>query len=770
MKKKLKRQLLYPFITLLGALAFLLFFYGEALLSPNSYLFSGKGDGVKNYFTFASHLKNNKSVTNFEGFNYPYGENFLYTDGHPLLIVVLQPIVRIFPNVSNYSIGLLNSLMLLSLLLSAYVLFLLLRELNIHHFLAVLGAWAILILAPQIFRLEGHFALSYSFVIPLCFLWLLRYLGSTVSTKYLIYLSVFHALLLFIHAYLGIISIAILIAFFLVDGAITAFKKKQTWLILGNAIISMIPFLAVKAISDSHDFRTDNPYGFFEYYADVDTILLPHHGPFKNFIFNLLPGFTQTWEGWAYLGIGTLILLPFGAWHFFKNFRKTETFALNKIALASCLLLIFSFGIPFRWGLENILEYVPILKQFRAIGRFAWVFYFAVSIYAFYLLNLWIQNISSTAGKVLLTLSLPVLMIVEGLPYHSAVAEHIQQEKNNFAATQLNNEFSTLIHQLKPNDFQAIVPIPFYNIGSENYEKQASNELYLNSMLLAHHTGLPLTSSYLTRISLEESRNAMQFFAPNFYPKAIQNDLPSALPFLVIWDKNEQIEQEEQHLLHAVQWLGEFDSFKVGWLAFDAVFEFTAQKEINAFLSDTMLINSRGFLVSDSSKFFYFEDLNKQQTEKSFYRNDNYLEIDQQQRNELAVIRSSKLDQSRTYQASVWLSNDSRNAGQDDLNHLEFVVEEKNENEEVLQIVTKEVMSTFIHFKGESLIQLEFSPSSDESKLEFYLYGNSPQPNISYADGFFIRDTDLNVFRVLEGSKEKPTSLFKNNHSIKTRK
>ena len=660
--------------------------------------------------------------------------------------------------------------MLLSLLLSSYVLFLLLRELNVHKFLAVLGAWAILILAPQIFRLEGHFALSYSFVIPLCFLWLLRYLRSTGTSKHLIYLSIFNALLLFVHAYLGIISIAILIAFFLVDGAFSVFKKKQTWLILASALISMIPFLVVKTLSDSHQFRTDNPYGFFEYYADLDTVILPHHGPLKNFIFNLLPGFTQTWEGWAYLGIGTLMLLPFVAWHFFKNFRQTETFALNKIVLASFLLLMFSFGIPFRWSLENLLEYVPILKQFRAIGRFAWVFYFAISAYAFYFIHFWLEQIQSKAGKVLLILALPVLMFTEGIPYHLEVGNNISQVKNKFNEKNLDNAFVSALKQIDPTKFQAIVPIPFYNVGSENYDKQASNENYFNSMLLAYHTALPLTSNHTARASLIESRNAMQLFAPNFYPKAIQKDLLSMLPFLVIWDKNEHIEQEEKDLLQAVKWLGEFDSFSVGRLPFGAVFELTAQKEINAFLHDTTLINSRGFLVTDSSKYFHFEDLAKKQTEKAPYQSDNHLEINQQHKNKLTAISASKLDQSQTYQASVWLSNDSRNAGQDDLNHLEFVVEEKNESGELLQVVRKEAMSTFIHFEGESLIQLKFSPSSNESKLEFYLDGNSPQPNTSYAAAFFIRDTHLNVFKVFEGSKEKPTSLFKNNHSIKTEK
>ncbi|MFT4757242.1 MAG: hypothetical protein ACI91R_001895, partial [Vicingaceae bacterium] len=63
---------------MLCTFAFVLCFYSDAFFSPNSYLFSNSNDGIKNYYTYAYHIKNNKSVTNFEGLNYPYGESFLY--------------------------------------------------------------------------------------------------------------------------------------------------------------------------------------------------------------------------------------------------------------------------------------------------------------------------------------------------------------------------------------------------------------------------------------------------------------------------------------------------------------------------------------------------------------------------------------------------------------------------------------------------------------------------------------------------------------------
>jgi hypothetical protein len=752
--------------------AFVLCFYSDAFFSPNSYLFSNSNDGIKNYYTYAYHIKNNKSVTNFEGLNYPYGENFLYTDCHPILVSTLRTLATFFQSVETHAIGILNSLLLLAIILSAYILFLLLRELQVNHFLAFLGAIAITALAPQIFRIQGHFALSYSFAIPLTLLLLLRYLKGIKPQKQLLFLILFNALLLFVHAYLGIICISILVAYFLVEGILTRFKKAKTWKLLFSAGISMVPFLGVKEATDFHKFRTDNPYGFFEYYADVDTILLPNQGPWQEFLFPFLPHFTQTWEGWAYIGLGTVLLLPFIAFHFLKNFNNSLTFSLSKILLASLLLLLFSFGIPFRFGLENVLEYLPFLKQFRSIGRFAWVFYFVISLSAFYLLTVWSEKIESKTGKILLMLSLPLLMLAESLPYHSTIGSDISNVRNSFKKSNLDHELAALIEQINPLEFQAIVSIPFYNIGSENYQKEASTETYLNSMLLSYHTTLPLTSAHSARSSLLESRNAMQFFAPSFYQKAIQKDLPSILPFLVLLAKNEPIENAEKNLLKPVQWIKETVNLSVGLLPYDAVFKNTAQREIDAFTKDSSLVESIGFLLSDSSKYFYTPKFNSDEItvsgKKEQFGSNKSKVINQQEQNKLLELASSTLQTTNRYEASIWVSSNAINQGQDDLNHLEFVVVEKNKNGTPVQSINQKIMSTFVHFEGWSLVQLQFSPLTNNGKFEFYLNGNSPQPNQSFAADLLIRDVGLDVFKILEGNKAKPTVLYKNNHRIKT--
>lgn len=751
---------------------FLLFFYHKPLFHPNNSLFSNTGDGIKNYFTYAAHIKNNQSATNFEGFNYPYGENFLYTDCHPILVSVLKPLARVFPGIANYSIGLLNLLILLSFVLSVHVLFLLLRAFGVSHFLAAIGALGIVILSPQVFRIQGHLALSYSFCIPLSILLVVRYLRSNNSLKWLGFIFLFHTALLFVHAYLGIISLSIVLAFGVIHLLLNNFPKvknlrNDVQLLLVSAA-SIAVYLFLNMLTDSHTNRTNNPYGFFEYYADFDTLLLPNQGPLHDFLIPLFPSFSQTWEGWAYLGIGILVLLPFLGFHFLKTIRNKETSILNTLLFSASIILLFSFGFPFRFFWEEGLEYFPALKQFRAIGRFAWVFYFVIAIYAIVFIDQKAQRIKKPWLQKLVLALLPLLMILEGIPYHQTLSSQITQSANYFEEGQKPEVITYLQSNIKSSDFQAIIPLPFYNIGSENYEKEATGENYLHSMLLSYHTNLPLVSSYLSRISLQESVNIMQLFAPSFYEKTIQKAIPTEKDFLIYYNKNEKLNRHESALLAKATLISEDNKSSYYRLSYQNLFENTANQEWAQFAANSSLTKLGQFWCNDSTPTFHFNSFDLQLNENTF-QGEGALTFNKQEQNLIQHFNSA-LSPNKTYAASIWVARLSENYGQDDLNHLQFTVKEWDVNDKLLQQKSVEVMSSFVHYEDWTLVELEFSPKYINNKVEFSLNGNSPTPKMGIADDFLVREVETNLYQKLPTEKGNPLVLFKNNHRIKSSK
>jgi len=741
-------------------LAFLAFFYGDVLLQPNQHLYSADGDGIKNYYTYAYHINNNTSTTNFEGFNYPYGENFLYTDSQPLFSILLQKLNRLFPFIGNYSIGFINLLMLLSFYIGSVFLFLLFKQLKIPPLLSVLSAVGVMVLSPQIFRMNGHLALSYSCFIPLTIYLLYQFFNSRRTKFWTSVLIVNNIFWLLIHAYLGIIAISLLLTFelsMLVSLIIAqrSYNWKKGIALLSTALIPICLFLILKTTTDQHLNRDTNPYGFFEYYADFDTILLPHHGFFSDFIFSLLPSFTQTWEGWAYIGIGSIItLFIFIALSFKKSvFSRQikllyfENQFLRFLLSGSIIVLIFSFGVPFRWGLENWLEYIPIVKQFRAIGRFAWVFYFAISISAVYLIHQFSTAVKQKHLSKLILLSLPLFMVIEGTPYHQEVSNKSLKNSNHFNKKHLSIEIAEGINSIETTNYQALIPLPYYSIGTENYEREGGDQVYNLSMIFSYHLKMPILGSYLTRPSLEEGRNSLQTLSPCSYSKVIQKDIPCKKPFLII-KSQEGLEKDEKILLSRSKLVFSTKQYELYHLEYDSLFRNTLDHELKTFHEKKQsLIKEGQYWTNDSSEFFHINSKLK------LIKNDC---------NQLFTLKNNVLDLGVEYEASAWFFSGGENFGQDKLNFLEFKLIETIDNK-VVQEKTIEVMSASTIHDRWTRAEITFVPTDSRGQIEFICIGNDPINRSLEIEDFFLSKISQNTYWFNRDS----TILFNNNHRLK---
>lgn len=245
----------YPKVLLTGMiLFFILFFYGTVLWSPNSYLFSVSGDGMKNYFTYVDQIKTS-SYTASTAMNYPYGESFLYLDCQPVFTIVLKWL----PFLQEYSVGITNLLMITSFGITAWLLYLILLRFSVRPFLAVIGAFSIAVLSPQIFRITGHLALGYSFFIPLSWYIYLRFCDSEKKWKWSFWMCFNTLFWFFVHAYLGMIIVAFICSMFAIDTLRRLFKKQLNWSFIGHALIQTIAplvlFWGYATFSDTHTGR-----------------------------------------------------------------------------------------------------------------------------------------------------------------------------------------------------------------------------------------------------------------------------------------------------------------------------------------------------------------------------------------------------------------------------------------------------------------------------------------------------------------------------------
>ncbi|MFT4679565.1 MAG: hypothetical protein ACI84C_001149 [Flavobacteriales bacterium] len=756
------------------AVAFLFAFYGQVLLHPNDYSFSASGDGVKNYFTLVSYVDNNESATNFEGLNYPYGESMMFTDCHPIIAVGMRQLVNVFPWMGAYSVGLINFLMLFSFVVGAFFLWRLFRRLDVNPLLSVLGALAIMVLSPQIFRLEGHYALSYACALPITFYLLLNFVQDKHKLKSALFLSLNTLFWFFIHAYLGMIVGATLIAFGLVKIIVSVFGKGKFKGLLYYALATVLPILIFAGVSDlldSHENRTDNPYGFFEYYADFDTVLLANHPPMNVHIDKFLPNFTQTWEGWSYIGL-TAIFCLFAFFYaklkskignvFHDKYVPIDPF-VGQLVFASLIILVFSFGLPFRWGMQDQLDNFPVLKQFRSIGRFAWVFYFVINIGAIVFIQRVFHHLflaRKQAFAFAIMLGAPALMVYEGWAYHVEISESIIKSDNLFDRRTPPDDLREALNFLKGQKYQAIIPMPFYNIGSENFQKEATENSYLKSMVMSYHANIPILGSYLTRTSLCESKKVMQLFSEPYYDKPIQQDIKSDFPFLIVHSRDVHHAHEER--IRAMSTLI-YDTLGVQLYSIEKEVLFSDKRKWEwqqSIALESEYCRRDGYVASDSTSFVLRETFDHLPSANTF-RGKGAFVGKKSKYNYLCGIESGLLYHGEGYEISVWLYNQGENCGQDRLNNLDLVMRQVNADGSESFTTTKPMHSLTIDGDW-TKVDLFFAVEGDYKQLDFYLQGIGESEMDIVADEVFIRSQQCDWYKI----DLQEFTLFKNNHKI----
>ncbi len=771
-----------PFLTLiLFSLVFVFTFYGNIILNPDSYFFSNEGDALKNYFTYAYHIKHDASYLNFSGMNYPYGEHFMYTDCHPVLANLFKFLSTKFDFFKEHSIGILNFLMILSIFLTFIVSYFLLLQFKISKWFSVLFAISIAVLAPQIFRMGGHFALSYSVAIPLSWLLLLKTQDAVRKNIFYILLFLNTLFWLFIHAYLGLIILFFLLS--LVSVNFIRDKAKRSNLIVyikqfSVLIIPMILFYLFTAATDTHIGRTTNPSGFFLYNAEFDDVFLPHHPPIRPVLDSLTGGvIDQEWEAWSYVGFSTTLLFAtFLIWGIIQLIKRKKSvsrqgyfqnYMLNNSLIAGSIVLLFAMAIPFK-QISGLIDLLPVVKQFRATGRFTWPFYFVALLFsASVFQELYIRLIArkKKVFAVVLIGSIGLLNMLEGLSYHISTSLQIIQSKNSFKKEALSPSFKEALNKINPKDYQAIIALPFYYQGSESYSRPRNQETMFASICFSYQSGIPLVNANLTRTSIQESKNIVQLVSPDFYHKEIEKVIKSEKPFLVIRTKD-QITEYETELLQKCKLIFQSDEISIYSLSKKELFNNSVEQRIRNYklrppqvateLIPNLFKNGDFYSPIDSTYIYYTSFENRKSCH--VFRGKGGFQTIKKGKNTFAEFAPNTFKVGKKYHVSLWMYNGIPDALN---NWLRFIIEEFDESKNAW-ISTEILPEQSETIKGNwSLVEGTFEVKNSTSRIYIVTKGKDDSKQPLYVDDLLIREVGVDVYK-MDGN-----SLFYNNHDIK---
>ncbi len=649
-----------------AALLFLLF--QPVLQHPNSILFSKSVDPLKSYFNFSYYLKYDSGIRH-DGINYPYGDHLQYINSHPVYVSVLKLVDRHIYPIANYGVGILNLTMIFSFLMGMPLLFLILRRFKLPSWYAMLMALLIGFLTPQFDRIHGHFEMVYWFFIPLFWYLLLRFREDDKPILWGSLLVLSGTISGFISAYYVAFYLIFLVAVLLSDLWLNRkLFRQHIKPALYLFVLAVLPVLLVKGLvgaTDWVDDRPDNPYGFYVYHANLFSIFLPSEFPLKDFISKYIDlGFQ--WEGRAFVGlpatlvaISLVLLAPIAwirkrqpDWSFFLQHKPFRPYLL-----AGTLVLLFAMCFPFKWGFGFLLELLPPVRQFRALGRFSWIFYYIFTVYSAFILYQLFEKLKAKNRQ----LSAYLLLVAVFVSWGMAAKYNVERAtrglfNENDKLTSNDEEFLKRFEdvQVDYHQFQAIFALPFASTCGDKLLFENGMSALGEAMKCSHHTGIPLLQSFSPRLSFSQALSSIQLLADSAIRKTRLDDMNDK-PLLLICTKQELNEQEQwlqgqaqvfwedQYITMSTLPLSVFSSSHQNWLtqANDFSERLTGDAPIHA---DTLM------------EFIYYDGFEAYTNENTFTGEGALFK----RRGELEIFDQTLTLPSGTAELSFWLAFDTR--------------------------------------------------------------------------------------------------------------
>lgn len=548
--------------------------FWHLVFNLNQIIFHSYGDGIKNYFTPLYYIKNDHGW-HFSGMNYPYGEQLPFTDNQPIISWMLNVVDNHLFSIADYTVGIINGLMLLSIVLTAFFIYKILRFFRLPMGLAIWGGLILAFLSPQLDRIDVHFALGYGFFIPMVW-WLLiklRYSRKTIQWSIILFLtiafqSLTHLYFLFINTlFVGTFLAIISFIDYKKDGHI----RRSNVFGLGSLTVAIILVLALVKGLDKIPDRPQNPYGLETYTSSLQSLIYPARGPVHDLI---EPGHIIG-EGEAYLGIlgipFLIILIGVFAYTVIKKNRPVwieglpyESF-LKTALISGIIIFMYAAGWLNALGLKYVNEVVPTLKQFRSLGRLAWTTYYLLTIVMMVCLTHLLIVKSRTYGKRWLEAAGILLLVIWSLEahIHSTLLTNDIDNPNLFDKAHGGQDWNKLLSdkKIQTTEFQAILSLPMVILGPEKVQIQRGPEALRQSMFIASQTGLPIMDIMMSRTSVSQGLDLLELTTPSYVAKHRLNHCTND-PILIA-QSVEALSPQEDDLIKRSQFLGELNGLKL---------------------------------------------------------------------------------------------------------------------------------------------------------------------------------------------------------------
>ena len=769
-----RRQSIWFLIAIMASVLATAYFLTFIATDPCHTVIALGGDSGMTYHAYLYHILFERGVwTNC--MNYPYGDNITYKGGLPLLSIPLSYLKNVVPISSEAAIGVMHTAISLSYVLAIVYTYKILRLFDARPLLAVLFSCLIILLSPQVFRLLGHFGLTYMCVIPMLFYWSIKYYHSG-HWRYPVYICVFGILMSFSHLYFGGI-IFVWVAFYIpgyflfVKQDLKAKSKHAGMLMLSMVVLFAVLktfFLLTDPVKDRPAFQS----GASHHITYRTQIITSPHSPFWDAI-------SARWkdveiskddnEGYTYLGAAAIIVssisLIMGLALYWK---KRDQLVVSEKGFQPIWLFI-AFGalflamdVPFRMGVEWLFDYTYVFKQFRALGRFSWIFYYVITIYVVVVINNWYAKAMANRRYYIAYPVVILPLLVWGTEV-KAYADFIRNKNSdgpgyyNFFFSKFEQPWELFLkeHSRSKNEFQAILALTFSNEGSEKLSVCNDESSWVMTIAgrAALQLHLPIIDAFIARESWSQAERQVRIVGGPFADKPILKQV-GAKPFLLLHYDTDSLDMDSKYLLQASDYIGHYSQFYV-YACYPERIAANDKKYADSVTALLPYLHEGDTCVGGSGGGFYINHFDAAGSKDKFFGTGG-VGLIKGEDSEFAVVPVSPRSDSQLFELSCWFLL-SRNDPY-------FPTIRMDMQDSMGKFITSREILTKLSLDNDGLwfrASLYFSLPKGCRSIKCILH-NHPDPSYIAMDEFLFRPADALVI-----SKDARGRFMVNNHLFK---
>jgi hypothetical protein len=486
---------------------FLMYFiFGSYLWKPDSMMMAFGGDALVLYYNTLYHACYGNGLM-LENMNYPQGELIFMTDAQGVLSIFLMGLNKLGINTCDCAVGFVHFFNHYSLIPAALLMYYVLVRLEIRKEFAMIFGVLIIFLSPQMFRFSAHYGLAYLFVIPMVILYIIQKRSDNRIGYWDFIVFMVLMLLTYNNAYVGFI------------GASTGMMAGGVYILLngwqnrkihvGSLVLFFVcftalflPYLTLHFLDTTED-RLLVQWGFTTYATNWRGSLYPPNTLMHIILTSLGAKINPPeFESIQYLGfIPVLLLVSYLSLVPFKSgFIKVRS-DVKLIVAASLILYVYSSNINILGSsfVHYIEEHLGFLLMFKASGRIGWPLYFAVSIFAVYLLNHYLNFLFKEKSQFLVLIPVVFIWIMEiNLFVKPAYMDVFHA---NFLSKEKQEEFKVKLESkgFKRDEFQALLCIPKTEFWSDKFLSYNHWPTHFYATLVSLTFELPMANALLSR-------------------------------------------------------------------------------------------------------------------------------------------------------------------------------------------------------------------------------------------------------------------------------